>query len=68
MLNFFSLNFRSIEIEGERVSSNQNKRTLWGPGEGGEEREGARKRTRAKRGEKGSKLGDLERTYFLNIP
>ena len=67
MLNFFSLNFRSIEIEGERVSSSQNKRTLWGPG-GGEEREGARKRTRAKRGEKGSKLGDLERTYFLNVP
>ena len=34
--NFFSLNFRSIEIEGERLSSCQSKRTLE-EGERGEE-------------------------------
>ena len=28
IINFFSLNFSSIEIEGERVSSSQNERTL----------------------------------------
>ena len=28
IINFFSLNFTSIEIEGERVSSTQNKHTL----------------------------------------
>ena len=33
MIHFFSLNFASIEIEGERVSSSQNERTLGG-GEG----------------------------------
>ena len=32
IINFFSLNFWSIEIEGERVSSSQNERTL-GSGE-----------------------------------
>ena len=36
IINFFSLNFKSIEIEGERVSSSQNERPLWGVGgEGG---------------------------------
>ena len=28
IINFFSLNFTSIDIEGERVSSGQNERTL----------------------------------------
>ena len=54
IINFLSLNFTSVKIEGERVSFNQNERTL---GEGG-----ARKRTRPnKGGEGGSKLGNLER-------
>ena len=30
MINFFSLNFTSIEIESERVSSSQNERTFGG--------------------------------------
>ena len=42
------------------MSSSQNERTL---GEGG-----GRKRTRAKKGEGGSKLGNLEEAYFLNVP
>ena len=33
IINFFSLNFTSIEMDGERVSSRQNERTLGG-GEG----------------------------------
>ena len=32
IIHFFSLNFISIEIEGERVSSSQNERTLGGRG------------------------------------
>ena len=32
IINFFSLNFTIMEIEGERVSSNQNERTLRGEG------------------------------------
>ena len=28
IINFFSLNFTSVEIEGERVSSSQNERSL----------------------------------------
>ena len=65
IINFFSLHFRSIEIqiEGERVSSSQNERAFGGGV--------ARKRARAKRGGGGgrwSKLGNLERTYFLNVP
>ena len=60
IINFFSLNFTSIEIEGERVSSSQNERTLGGGG--------ARKQTRANKGEgEGSNLGNFERTYFLNV-
>ena len=43
---FFSLNFTSIEIEGERVSSSQNERTLGGWRDAG----GARKGTRANKG------------------
>ena len=34
-INFFSLNFTSIETEGERVSSSQNERTFGEGGEGG---------------------------------
>ena len=34
MINFFSLNFRSIEIEVERVSSSQNEGIWGGEGEG----------------------------------
>ena len=32
IINFFSLNFTIMEIEGERVSSSQNERTLRGEG------------------------------------
>ena len=60
IINFFSLNFTSIEIQEERVNSSQNERTL-GEGVG-------RKRTRAKKGVGGSKLGNLEEAYFLNVP
>ena len=36
IINFLSLNFTSIEIEGERVSCSQNERALGGgPGRGG---------------------------------
>ena len=35
IVNFFSLNFTSIEIEGERVSSSQNEGTLVVVGGGG---------------------------------
>ena len=60
IINFFSLNLTSIEIELERVSSSQNKCTLGG--------EGARKQTMAnKGGGRGSKLGNFEWTYFLNV-
>ena len=61
IINLFSLNFSSIEIEGERVSSSQNKRTLGGGGV----LENEKGQTR---GEEGSKLGNLERTYFLTVP
>ena len=44
------------------MSSSQNERTL------GERGGGARKLTRANKGRGGSKLGNLERTYFLNVP
>ena len=60
IINFFSLNFTSIEIEGERVSSSQNEPAL----AGGE----FSKRSNAEQGGLGSKLGNLERTYFLNVP
>ena len=65
IINFLSLNFTSIDIEGERVSSGQNERILgcvcvWGGGGRG----GAQKRTRGK----GSKLGNLEQMYLLNVP
>ena len=67
-INFFSLNFTSIETEGERGSSSQSESTLWGGG--------TRTRTRANNGESGdwegerfgSKLGNLQRTHFLNVP
>ena len=61
LISFLSLNFSSIEIEGERVSSSQNERTLWGGG-------GSKMNKDEKEGERGSNLGDFERTYFLNIP
>ena len=62
IINFFSLNFKSLEIERERVSSIQNERNSKG-------RRCVRKRTRANMGGAGgSKLGNLERTYFLNLP
>ena len=35
IINFFSLNFTSIKIEGEKVSSSQNERSLKEGGEGG---------------------------------
>ena len=35
IINFFRRNFTSIEIEGHRVSSNQNERTFGGGGGGG---------------------------------
>ena len=57
IIHFFSLNFISIEIEGERVSSSQNERTL-----------GGERGCSNKVGREGSKLGNLERTYFLNVP
>ena len=41
-INFFSVNFRSIEIGGEKVSSSQNERTLG--------RWGAKKQTRMNKG------------------
>ena len=59
-----SLSFTSIEIEGEWASSSQNKRTLGGGDGGG----GALKQTRTNKGGGASKLGNLERTYFLNVP
>ena len=43
VINLFSLNFTSIEIEGEMVSFTQNERTLRGG-------EGAQKRARANKG------------------
>ena len=63
IINFFSLNFISIKFEGERVSSSKNKHTLGGM-------KGAPKRTRTKKevGKGRSKLGNLEQTYFLNVP
>ena len=69
IINFLSLNFTSIEIEGERVTSIQKERTLVGGGGGGGGC--AQKRTRVNKEEEGgsgSKLGNLERTYFLNVP
>ena len=69
IINFFSLNFKSIEIEGERVSSSQNERPLWGVGGegGGRVLKNEHGQTR---GEKGgvSKLENLEQTYFLDVP
>ena len=55
IINFFSLNFTSIEIEGDRVSSSQNKCTL------GENEQG---QTRGEGGQNSEVLG----TYFLNVP
>ena len=58
IINFFSLNFTSIEIERERVSSTLGgvcSKTNKGKQEGG-------------RGGGGSKLGYFDRTYFLNVP
>ena len=62
IINFFSLIFTGIEIEGEKVSSSQNKRTLR---RGGGVLENEQGQTR---GERGSNPGNLERTYFLNNP
>ena len=56
-MNFFSLNFTSIETEGERVSSSQNERGL-------RVRERVLENEQANKGGKGgrgeSKLGNLE--------
>ena len=83
IIKFFSVNFTSIEIEGERVSSSQNERNLGGWGGGGGGRGGKRKGGGGARGggggggeglEKeqggrgGSKLRNLKRTCFLNVP
>ena len=61
LINFFSVNFTTIEIEGERLSSSQNKRTLGGEGQ-------CSKTNKGKQGGGCSKLGDYEQTYFLNVP
>ena len=50
-----------MENEGKRMSSSQSERTL-GKGKGVVENKQGRTR-----GE-GSKLGNLERTYLLNVP
>ena len=59
---FISLNFRSIEIEGERESSSKNKCTLGKRGGG----EVAQKQTRANKGEGGGgqNLGILSKLTF----
>ena len=62
IINSFSLNFSSIEIEEGRVSSSQNQRTLGGGGGVLEDEKGQT------RGKGGSKLGILEWTYFLTVP
>ena len=65
IINFFSLNFTSIKIEGERGSSSQNERTIGG--------RGAQKRTKMnKRGRGGGQnsgiLSDLsERTFWMSL-
>ena len=53
------INFCYIKIEVERVSSSQNERTLWRGG-------GLLKNEQG--GWEGSKLGNLEQTYFLHVP
>ena len=58
IINFFSLIFTRIKIEGERLSASQNERILG--------REGAWKQTKANKGGGGSELGNLEQMYFLN--
>ena len=63
IVNFFSLNFTSIEIEGERVSSSQNEGTLVVVGGGELKTNKGKQRER-----EGSKLGNLEQTYLLNVP
>ena len=58
-INFFSLNLISREIEGDRASFSQNKRTLQGRG-------GAQKRTRANKGRGGQNSGILsEHTFWM---
>ena len=47
------------------MSSNQNEHTLE---EGGGGREGCSKTNKGEKGGGESKLGNLERTYFLNVP
>ena len=70
IINFFSLNFKSIEIEGERVSSSQNERPLWGVGGegGGRVLKNEHGQTRGEKGGGVSKLENLEQTYFLDVP
>ena len=59
IINLFSLSFTSIEIEGERVSSSY---VPWGAG-------GWSKTNKGEQGSgRESKLGTLERKYFLNVP
>ena len=64
IINFFSLYFTSIEIEGKRVNSSQNERTLGAEGKGYLK---TRKGEQVNKEGQGSKLGSLERTYFLNV-
>ena len=62
IINLFSLNFPSREIDGERGNSSQNERTLGG-GKGVLENE----QGWARGGRGVSKLGSLKRKYFLNV-
>ena len=59
-MNLFSLNVTSMEIEKERVSSSQDEHNLGGGAWLLKNEQGQT------RGERGSKLGNLERMYFLN--
>ena len=63
IINFLSLNFTSIEIEGERVSSNQNEHTKGVRG-GGEN-------SKTNKGEQGGREGQnlwilIERTFWMS--
>ena len=50
------------------MSSSQNERTLGVEGLRGGGGGGARKRARTNKGREGSKFGNFEETYFLNVP
>ena len=66
IINFLFLNFTSIEIEGERVSSSQNERT-WGGGQGQTVYllENEQRQTRR---EEGVKTRESWANVLLNVP